>query len=404
MNNEYKTKLQQKTFNTYKDCNRLLIKWATGCGKSKMTIDLLKYTISHIPHNAVILFLVAERSHIKNWQEEFKKWQLSERIKIDILCYNSLSKVSSRHYGVLVMDEAHHGFSDRRISLLETIKADYIYMLSATFSDEFLDIAENIFGKFQVSYVSLKTAINNSILSDPQIYVVNMELDNITIDQRIQIGKGDNLPVINWWDRNKYIYKKKPCIIKCTEYQKNKYFDDSMDYWKRRYKHTHSFIIKNKWVNLGSQRKKFLGELKTNHVKVLLDKLKKHRLVCFCSSIAQATQLSESTTISSKRSSKENQRLIDSFNAKEINSLFTVGMITEGVNLVDTQIGIIIQLDGHLRLFIQKLGRVLRSNYPVVYIFVYKGTQDEIYLNKALKNINEKSVKYINVNSLKFME
>ena len=88
------------------------------------------------------------------------------------------------------------------------------------------------------------------------------------------------------------------------------------------------------------------------------------------------------------KTSKENQRLIDSFNAKEINSLFTVGMITEGVNLVDTQISIIIQLDGHLRLFIQKLGRVLRSNYPVVYIFVYKGNQDEIYLNKDLKNIN----------------
>lgn len=403
MNNNFKSNLQKETFSKYKDCPRLLIKWATGCGKSKMAIDLLKYTLSHLPHNAEILFLVAERSHIKNWKQEFTKWQLDEATKIDMMCYSSLHK-AKKHYDILVLDEAHHSFSDIRVSLLKTIKVKYVYMLSATFSDEFLDIAEDIFGKFQVSSVSLKLAINNQILSDPQIYVVNMELDNTKANQRIQIGKGDNLPVVNWWDRNKYIYKKKPCIIKCTEYQKNQYYDDSMDYWKRRYENTRNFIIKNKWVNLGSQRKKFLGELKTENVKVLLEKLKKHRLVCFCSSIDQANKLSEKTTISSKKSSKVNQGIIDSFNAKELNTLFTVGMITEGVNLTDTQVGIIIQLDGHLRLFIQKLGRVLRSNYPVVYIFVYKGTQDEVYLNKALKSINEESVKYINVNSLKFMK
>lgn len=57
-------------------------------------------------------------------------------------------------------------------------------------------------------------------------------------------------------------------------------------------------------------------------------------------------------------------------------------------NLESIEIGIIIQLDGTERPFIQKLGRVLRAKDPVQYIFYFKNTRDEEYLDKVLEGIS----------------
>ena len=79
---------------------------------------------------------------------------------------------------------------------------------------------------------------------------------------------------------------------------------------------------------------------------------------------------------------------INDFNEKKINSLFAIGMLQEGQNLVDIQAGIIVQLDGQERAFIQKSGRVYRAEDPIQCIFYYKNTRDEEYLNKAIENID----------------
>ena len=87
-----------------------------------------------------------------------------------------------------------------------------------------------------------------------------------------------------------------------------------------------------------------------------------------------------------------NQAIIDSFNEKKIQRLYAVGMATEGLNLKDIEVGVIVQLDGKERLFVQKFGRSLRAEDPVAYIFYYKDTQDEIYLKNALENIDNKFI------------
>ena len=75
-------------------------------------------------------------------------------------------------------------------------------------------------------------------------------------------------------------------------------------------------------------------------------------------------------------------------------------MITEGMNLTAIEAGIIVQLDGKERLFIQKFGRSLRAEDPVTFIFYYKNTQDENYLKLALENIDEKYIQYLDENRL----
>lgn len=407
MDNSIKQELQEEALSALDHKKRVVLKWATGCGKSRMTIELLnsamKGLISKDKPFARILLVVAERSHFKNWEDEFKKWGLNTSIiHVDIICYASLHKVQNGTYDAVVFDEGHHAFTDKRMALIETLKSKYTYILSATLPSSKIERMEEIFGKFTISTVTLKDAIGKDILPDPKIYAIEMELDAVRPNQLIKIGKkNDYAPVVNWEDRNKYIYKNIPCQIKCTERQKYDYYTSTMEYWKQRYEMSHNEYQRNLWVSTGSLRKRFLGELKTILLKAFTGLIPEdRRYVCFCASVNQANYLSGKNTISSRKPSKANQAIIDSFNNKKINNLFAVGMITEGINLNGIETGIIIQLDGKERLFVQKIGRALRADSPVVYIFYYKNTQDEKYLENALEQIDEKYVKRISINQL----
>jgi superfamily II DNA or RNA helicase len=240
MNNDFKQKLQEREFQTLKDKQRVILKWATGCGKSKMVIDLINHAVDSFSDKPVkVLFLVAERAHIKNWEDEFSKWQLRRgEISTDVACYASLKKYYLYDiYDIIVLDEAHHIFTEKRMEMLKEMEApertpanQRVYLLSATLSGGKQDMAENIFGKFTVSTVTLKDAIKSDILPDPRVYVVGMELDNTKKYQEIKIGNNPKAPIVKWEDRKKYIYKNTPCIIQCTEYQKNQYLTEKIEY------------------------------------------------------------------------------------------------------------------------------------------------------------------------------
>lgn len=412
MNNEIKTQLQQREFAVLKDEHRVILKWATGCGKSKMAIDLINYrAMSMLVHREPVkaLFVVAERAHIKNWEDEFDKWQLNRSAVVtDICCYASLKKYKDSHYDIVVLDEGHHAFTIKRLAVLEELSHNlyptnnYVCLLSATLSSGKQAMIEDVFGKFAVSTITLKDAIQNDILPDPKVYVVAMELDDRKMNQEIRARKGDNPMVVDWEHRNKYKFKNTPYTIRCTQKQKNIWLTNEMEYWKQRYAQSHNSYHHNFWVNLGSQRKRFLGEQKTDAVYRLIHRLVllKKRFVCFCASVNQADTFSMVNTISSKKSAKYNQKVIDGFNQKILNQIYAVGMITEGMNLTDIQAGIIVQLDGKERLFVQKFGRSMRADDPIVFIFYYKDTQDEVYLKTALENIDAKYIRHIDIKHL----
>ena len=290
MNNDFKQKLQEREFLALKDEPRVILKWATGCGKSKMVIDLINEVVGHLSKiikPVRILFLVAERAHIQNWEDEFGKWQLDRsKISTDVACYASMHKYKEYEYDIIVFDEGHHVFTEKRLAILQDMPQSnwqHIYLLSATLSSGKQDVLESIFGKFKTSTVTLKDAIEGDILPDPKVYVVEMHLDNVKRHEEIKIGNDPKAPVVKWEDRAKYIYKNSPCIIQCTEFQKNAFLTQSVDYWNERYHRSHSEFQRVKAANYGSQRKRFLGEAKTKFVYNLIRSLPpQRRYVCFC--------------------------------------------------------------------------------------------------------------------------
>lgn len=386
-----------------KKYNILALEFATGVGKSKVALDICHSTLTA---DTKILLVVAELAHIKNWEDEFTKWGYLEMWlnNITIVTYASLKKHRNLDYDIVILDEAHHIGSDLRMDIIEDIKFGKLLLLSATLSDSLLQEISLIFKEEAYSYsISLQDAINWGILKKPSINLIPLQLDRIKDTELIVEEWGKEKLRVTYkctfkgrWEyvKNRKKYPNVRLEITCTQQEKYYYLSQQFDYYKRSYFRLRNEAIKNKWLLIGVQRKRYLGELKTEIARNFIKKhLKNKRYVCFCASINQADSLNSETSIhSTKLNSLE---IIDKFNNKEIKSLYAVGMLTEGQNLTDINAGVIIQLDNAERSFIQKFGRTLRADNPEQYIFYYKNTRDEEYLNNNV--INEIDNEYINI-------
>lgn len=409
-----KDDVQREAIELIKEHNRLVLQWCTGLGKSKAALDILKQLfLDHLMDESKqgqpfrILLVVAETAHKNNWKEEFIKWKVEDYIweqMVSIDTYASLKNHRNEHYDYVILDEGHHAGSELRLDILEDITADNVLILSATLPAVTLNRFESIFGKFVVSKITLQTAISWGILPEPKIYLIPMQLDNTRLIHTVVEEWGVKFKrkliqadmTTRWtYLKNKVFYPNARMEIKCTAQQKYNYLTEKGEYWKRLYVRNRNAGVKNKWLQFGSERKRFLGELKTGNAAYLLDKLNKagKRYICFCSSISQAEKLGGTNSIHSQK--KGALDTINKFNNKEINSLYAIGMIQEGQNLTDIESGVIIQLDGQERAFVQKSGRAMRASEPSLYILYFKNTRDEEYLEKALEGIDPSYVTVI---------
>lgn len=379
--------------------------WATGVGKSAAAIKMANKYIGKTKNKNVLL-VVAEVAHKENWQKEFEKWGMINAT-LTIECYASLHKYRNTNWDLIIFDEAHHLGSDLRLEVLSSMRSSKNILLSATLDRGMLNELENILGYIVPHKIGLQDAIDFNILPGPHIHLIPLTLDNVKTDQWIVEEWGDEskrIPIYTdlrdkWkYLRNKKQYPNIKLCMRCTALQKYNYLTEQSEYWKKKYMSCRQEYMKNKWMQIGIQRKRFLGEVKTHIVKRLIEKLKDKRYICFCASVAQAEYLGKENAIHSKV--KKAQGIIDAFNEKKIDNLYAVGMLQEGQNLVDIEAGIIIQLDGSERPFIQKFGRSLRASDPHQYIFYYKNTRDEEYLNNILEDFNSDYINVLDVKKL----
>ena len=393
-----------KLFKTHKNVALL---WATGVGKSVASIKMTNtYFKSIKKQGAKVLLVVAEVPHKDNWKKEFKKWGKIDA-QVTMECYASLHKYKDTSWDLIIYDEAHHLGTDLRLEILSSIHSDKNILLSATLDRSLLNTLEYCLGYIAYHKVDLQDAISFGILPGPHIHLLPLTLDNLKSDQLITEEWGEENKRVPLYcemkDRWHYLKHKKQfpnakLCIRCTALQKYNYLTEQFDYWKKRYTSSRQEFAKNKWLQIGTQRKRFLGEIKTGTVIKLLDSLKDKRFICFCASVAQAELIGKENAIHSKL--KNSAEIIKAFNDKKINSLYAVGMLTEGQNLKDIDAGIIVQLDGTERPFIQKFGRTLRANDPHQYIFYYKYTRDQEYLDKVLEGINKDYIDEIDITKL----
>lgn len=367
---EARDALQKKAFETVYRSRRLLLEWGTGVGKSRVGYRLVEQL--HSEGRTKILLLVAETPHKQNWKNEFLEVNpeggeaLFDSLTVE--CYASLQKYKDTRWDAIVADEAHHLRSELRQDILTSLKADWFLALSATISDKgdgesLLSTLNMTFGLFANLKYGLEDAIDDGLLPEPII-----DVRKVTLNEGAQ-KKYDSL--------NEY-------VDKCKQEYYSLRDRCGLTFGQGEVAETQD--AKDKWMHAGSLRKQFLGTLKTWEAKRLLTELfRQHkRVICFCATIKQIEKLGGENIINSKKSKKQNEQTIAAFNEHKIDSLFVVGMLQEGQNLKDIDAGLIVQLDGKERSFIQRFGRVMRSKNPYLYILYIEGTRDEEYLQNVL--------------------
>ena len=406
------------------DGHRLIVNWGTGVGKSRVAIrcavalqDMGLYRM---------LLLVDQDAHKGNWRREFVE-ALGPRADevmshIIVECYASLPKHVGTQWDLIIADEAHHLRSDNRCALLASLKADYMLCLSATISckgdgEQLLAVLDQTFGEFRSIDYTVQQAIDSGILGTPRIYVHVLPLEKISVPQTVVIEWGPKKKRIplscKYEERNQYmdlsLYPAATLSVDCTSEQAYQYYNKAFEDYKKNWKSlrkkanlatgepdtAETVYAKNRVVRCGSDRKIVLGRAKTIFAQSLIRQLqaKNRKFVCFCSDVNQAREIGGENVIYNQR--RDNNKVIEDFNNGKIRSLFAVNMIQEGQNLAGIEAGVVLQLGGKERQFIQKFGRALRARCPEQHIVIINKTHDVDFYRSSVEGINPKYIKII---------
>lgn len=326
------TKLEKSDF--------LLLELATGMGKSKQAIDIINYLVEtkYQGKHTSMLLLVAKTVHKQTWKDEFKKWGGINVDDLTIECYESLKKHEYESFDFVVMDEAHHLNSDKRLDLFSTLTYGNVIGLSAT-------IPKKLKQYFQYEYAaevitcSIVDAIEDEVLPEPQIILYPLQLDNTRSTESIEVNpKAKGKPYYGVYNELwKYRKMKVHAIISCTPRQRVNEYNSQILYERNRYMRTRQDFLKNKWLFDCGERIKYLANMKNNIVLSILQRLEKERTITFCKTIEQADILGK-YSIHSKN--KDSDIIYNNFNAKKINHIVSVNVLNEGANLVDCKYAI----------------------------------------------------------------
>jgi superfamily II DNA or RNA helicase len=383
----------------FESLNLFILEWATGCGKSKAALDLVK---TWGLDKKVILF-VAETAHKDNWLSEMEKFNIKPS-NITIECYASMKNYADTTWDIVIFDEAHK-MSLARCDIFYTMKCKKIIALSATLTDEVRDYLRTREEQRFESKIPLWRAIKEGLIPPPKVFLVELTLDNENKNQEIILNPKVVSPyVVTDYERRFDYYSRKDIRVKirCTERQKYDYIEEKIKYYISAIERTNNEFYKLQVKRLGLERKSFLAGLKTDTAKFLCSKLTEDniRFVCFASSTNQLEKLTTDKSVHSKKSRKEIDDVIEKFQNKEINQLYCNQMMTEGVNLKNIEAGIIVQLDKKSRTFTQKLGRTLRAEEPLQYVIYFKDTSDEKFVNESMKTLTSDMYRKTKLESL----
>ena len=131
------------------------------------------------------------------------------------------------------------------------------------------------------------------------------------------------------------------------------------------------------------------------YAKSLADKLGTKCLI-FANTQKQADKICKYSYHSGNKKSEENLEL---FSDGRIDRMSCVLQLSEGITIPKLKQAIILHSYGNERKSAQRIGRLLRLNpseTAVCHILCYTGTQDEVWVSKALSDFDQTKIKYYN--------
>ena len=382
----------------YQRCEReidrtkgVLLEAGTGSGKSKVAVDLCKHIGEHYTEPMQVLILVAKRVHKQTWANELHKWHPSGNpvMVVQTECYESLKKCVGYSYDVVILDECHHVQSELRQELLNHVSFRYMIGLSATIPKK---LKYHLMTTYNLGLVqcSLQDAIEDGILPEPEIMLLPLQLQNYAKSETIEINP--KKPGEIYYDEYERLWAHKKnhhAILRCTPKQKLQYMNNRIIFAKRAFDATRNEGAKRRWLRMCGDRLKFLAECKNSLVKELLGNMSDKRVLTFCTSIEQTEELG-SNCIHSKNKNADD--ILKKFNDGKLNHITACQVLNEGVNLKNCQFGVFANINASGIIKVQRVGRILRHEHPVVIIPYYVGSREEEIVKEWIGEYNEKLI------------
>lgn len=372
----------------------ILLELITGYGKTKLALD---YSVNKKPNN--ILIVIPKLVLIDSWKKEIIKWKYNEYLdKVEFTTYISLHKYCDKQYDVIIFDECHH-ISDRCKEILPNIKSKYKLFLSATISLSLKWWLKDTYPDIYSIKTTIKDAVDNKVLPDPKLILIPLHLDYKDNTEVLVKKNKTNKTFVECEYKDRWQYLRTNSVkIKCTPYQYYNELSSEIEFWKK--KAFYQEFAKNKWLSLCGERLKWLSNQKNSIIIELLTKLKDNRVLTFCSTIKQATLLG-SNCINSEN--VNNDSILNNFNTDKIKHITAVNMLDEGININDCQIGLFANINSSERLTVQRIGRILRHNEPIIIFPYYKNTREEEIVNKIIESYNPELIKKVELNNFKLL-
>ena len=130
---------------------------------------------------------------------------------------------------------------------------------------------------------------------------------------------------------------------------------------------------------------------KVEYVKEILKKIQ-HKTLVFANTKAQADELCKHSCHSSNPKSDENLQL---FKEGKIYRLSCIDQLSEGANIPELKVGIIMHSYSNERKATQKIGRFLRlspEETAIIHILCFEDSVDLHWVKNALKSFNQSKI------------
>lgn len=336
-----------------------------GVGKTLIGLGYIDNLQGHSDKKLRVLVVAPKLSIFESWKDDAQKFNIDISY-VEFTTYLSLNKKNPQDYDVLVLDEC-HSLLPNHIGFLGSYTGRILGLTGTpprhTKSDKGQIV--NAFCPIMFKYIT-DDAVEDDILNDYRIIVHRMSLS------------GANTIRVKLKDKEFYTSEKK-----------------NYSYWNSRIMEANT---KKQEQIAAIMRMKAIMDFKTkeNYAKDLLSEID-DKCIVFCNTQDQADRICKYSYHSGNPDSEEN---LDRFKQGTISELSCVLQLNEGVNVPNLKAGIILHSYGNERKANQRIGRLLRLNpteTAVVHILCYKGTVDEKWVIEALKDLDEKKIKYFDV-------
>jgi len=342
------------------------------CGLAiSMGVGKTRIAIKHFQKNYnpfIKALVVIPKLSIKiSWLNELKKMNL-ENLESHFVftTYLSINKHNTNNYDVVYLDECHNLLQSHS-TFLSNFKGKILGLTGTppvkqnTIKYEMVKTYCPIVFNFSVDQ-----ATDKKILNDYQIIVHQLSLSNVPNLKKKKKNGGF------WYTTEKkdYDYFDNRCFLAETPKQKQ-------------------------FASIMRMRALMDYNTKELYVKSILQNLS-NKCVVFANTQKQADRICKYSYHSKNPQSDYNLEL---FSDGRIDKLSCVMQLSEGITIPNLKQGIIMHSYGNERKTTQRIGRLLRLNpneKSTCHILCYTNTQDEKWLEIALKDFDKSKIKYYN--------